>query len=254
MREAQVDIDRRRVLVGTVCTALTAAVGRAGANPSPVEVDKAGVDGWHPLTRSLLERAQKIGRGRRAPDGAMAEQTIRQFAAGSGWTKPLVIKWMDTPTYAFDHLSRFGIQGLLDMGTASFWRRVQPPVSRDEETFDRAFEVRMAASELLAVGEHDRSLMAPKLLAKSQARSARLSDREFFRVRAVSSQIGWLETSMADVAAQAVANVDLLLSTGTSEGSVAIDHQFKIFESYEHGLLATWETTDALICVPRIQI
>ncbi len=70
------------------------------------------------------------------------------------------------------------------------------------------------------------------------------------RVRAVSSQIGWLETSMADVAAQAVSNVELLLSCGGSENSAEIDNQLKIFESHEYGLLATWETSDGLLCVP----
>ena len=58
---------------------------------------------------------------------------------------------------------------------------------------------------------------------------------------------------MADVAAEAVSNIQLLLSAGTSESSVAIDHQLKVFE-YEHGLRATWDTTDALICVPRLAI
>jgi hypothetical protein len=73
-------------------------------------------------------------------------------------------------------------------------------------------------------------------------------------VRAVSAQIGWLETSMAEAAAQAVANVELILSPETPADSVAIDNQFRVFESYEHGLLATWETPDALICVPRLRI
>ncbi|WP_079606575.1 hypothetical protein [Bradyrhizobium erythrophlei] len=179
----------------------------------------------------------------------MVDRTIRQFADRSGCTKPLVIKWMDTPTEAFDHLSRYGLDALLDMGTASFWRRAQPPVPRDEETFDRAFEARMMANELLGIDESDRTLMAPKLLAKSKAKSENASDEEVFRVRAVSAQIGWLETSLAEATAQAISNVELLLRTGASEGSVAIDHQLKIFESYEHGLLATWETPEALICV-----
>ena len=56
---------------------------------------------------------------------------------------------------------------------------------------------------------------------------------------------------MADAAAEAVSNVDLLLGAGTSEGSVAIDNQLKVFEAYERGLLATWETPAELICVPR---
>jgi hypothetical protein len=140
------------------------------------------------------------------------------------------------------------------MGTTRFWRRFQPPTSSDVETFDRAFEVRMVANELLGVDEHTRLLMAPKLLAKSRAMSANVSAKEIFRVRAVSSQIGWLETSMADAAAQAVSNVELLLSTGTSEGSMAIHHQLKVFELYELGLTATWETPTELICVQRIKV
>jgi hypothetical protein len=60
-----------------------------------------------------------------------------------------------------------------------------------------------------------------------------------------------LETSLADAAAEAVSNVEMLLSTGASEASVAIDHQLKVFESCERGLLATWETPVELICVPR---
>jgi hypothetical protein len=85
--------------------------------------------------------------------------------------------------------------------TASFWRRVRLPVSRDEGVFDRVFEVRMLANEILGVDEHDRILTAPKLLAKSRAMSANSSDVEVFRVRAISAQIGWLETSMADAVA-----------------------------------------------------
>jgi hypothetical protein len=54
---------------------------------------------------------------------------------------------------------------------------------------------------------------------------------------------------MAGTAAEAVSNVELLLGAGASEASMAIDHQLKIFESRECGLIATWETPDALVCV-----
>jgi hypothetical protein len=206
------------------------------------------------LTQSLLARARTIGCGRCVPNRAKAERTIRQFADASGWTKPLVIKWKDTPTDAFDHLRRFGLDALLDMGTSSFWRRAQPPAPRDEDAFERAFEVRMAANGLLSVDERDRALMAPKLLAKSRAISANRSDEEIFKTRAVSAQIGWLETSMAEAAAEAVSNVELLLSTGASDSSVAIDNQLMTFGAHEHGLLATWETPDALICLRRYRL
>ena len=73
------------------------------------------------------------------------------------------------------------------------------------------------ANKPLGVDDHDRMLMAPKLRAKSQAMSANRSDEEVFRVRAVSSQVGWLETSMAEAAAPCRCRaVELLLSTGTS--------------------------------------
>jgi hypothetical protein len=140
---------------------------------------------------------------------------------------------------------------LLEMGTARFWRGFPPQVPSDAKAFEHAFEVRMLANELLGADEQVRLLMAPKLRAKSAAMSASASDGEIFRVRAVSSQIGWLETSLADAAAQAVSHVELLLSGGAPECSVAIDNQLKVFESYERGLLATWETPAELICVPK---
>jgi hypothetical protein len=249
-------IDRRTLLGSAAATVVTVMVGK-GMSALAIGPSLANPDAsyeLHPLTRSLLERARRLVRRSDAPDRAVLERAIRQFADATGWTKPLVIKWMDTPTDAFDHLSRFGLDALLDMGTTSFWRRAQPPVSLDKETFDRAFEVRMTANELLGVEEHDRILMAPKLMAKSRAMSANRPDGEVFRVRAVSSQIGWLETSMAEAAAQAISNVELLMDPGASEDAVAIDNQLMTFEAHEHGLLATWETPGALICVPRPQI
>jgi hypothetical protein len=182
---------------------------------------------------------------------AMVERAIWRVAESSGCGEGPVIKWMDTSSAAFDYLSRFGLDALLDIGTASFWRRFPLARPPDVKAFEHAFEVRMLANELLGADEQVRLLMAPKLRAKSAAMSASASDGEIFRVRAVSSQIGWLETSLADAAAQAVSHVELLLSGGAPECSVAIDNQLKVFESYERGLLATWETPAELICVPK---
>ncbi len=252
------EIDRRRLLGSATAAVATALVEKDlsifGIGSALAGTDISTPTKWHPLTRSLLDRAHGIGHVRKAPDVAAIERTIRQLASASAWIKPLVIKWMENPTDAFDCLSRLGLDALLDMGTTGFWRRFQPPVPSDEQTFDRAFEVRMLANELLGVDEHDRVLMAPKLRAKSRAMSVNASDVEVFRVRAVSAQIGWLETSMADAAAQAVSDVELLLSTGASEGSVAIDDQLRVFEAHERGLLATWETPAELICAPRLII
>jgi hypothetical protein len=242
------NIDRRQLLIGAAVAGTFGPV-RASPNPLPFGIPDTGY--WHPLTRSLLKRARRIGHCRTAPDRAMIERIIRQLTDVSGCAEQPVIKWMDTPSDAFDHLSRFGLDALLDMGTARFWRRSLRPESRDAGTLDRAFEVRLLAGELLGVDELDPFLMAPKLQAKSRAISAAALGSEVFRVRAVSSQIGWLETSLADVAAEAVSNVELLLATGASEVSAPIHHQLTVFEAFECGLLATWETPLGLICVPR---
>jgi hypothetical protein len=95
--------------------------------------------------------------------------------------------------------------------------------------------------------------MAPKLLSKSKTMAENAPAEAVFEVRAVSAQIGWLETCVPVAAAQAISNVELFLSSGFSEHGEPIHHQLRVFEAYEHGLLATWETPDAIICVPRIQ-
>ena len=55
---------------------------------------------------------------------------------------------------------------------------------------------------------------------------------------------------MPTAAAQAIRAVEDLLSAGHTESSMAIYHQLKVFEACEHGLLATWETPEELVCVP----
>jgi hypothetical protein len=52
-------------------------------------------------------------------------------------------------------------------------------------------------------------------------------------------------------AAGAIRAVEDLLSAGYAEGSMEICHQLMVFESFECGLLATWETPGALVCVQR---
>jgi hypothetical protein len=104
-------------------------------------------------------------------------------------------------------------------------------------------------SDIIRASEYDGVLMAPKLLSKARVMAENASAEAVFKVRAVAAQIGWLETCMPVVAAQAVTDVELFLSSGASEKS--IHHQLRVFEAYELGLLATWETRDAVLCIPR---
>jgi hypothetical protein len=151
-------------------------------------------------------------------------------------------------------LSRYGLDALLQMGSAGLWRRAGPSPPSDDRSLDLSLVLGGVVADIVGAEEHDRVLMAPKLLSKSRAMAGNASAEAVFEVRAVAAQIGWLETCMPIAVVQAVANVELFLSSGISEQDGLMLHQLRVFEAYELGLLATWETPDALICVPRIQI
>ena len=248
---SRVDIDRRRLLVGTACTALTGALGGMGSEPSLVDLGVPGTEGWHPLTISLLERARKAGPGRQWLQISQVERSIQDQARAHGWTESPVIKWQPGASEAFDDLSQRGLQALLSFGFASFWYGAGPSVPFDEHAFERVFDLRRVAAQIMRVEDHDLALMRPKLLAKSRAMQSHASAEASFDARAVAAQIGWVETSLPSLAAEAIVNIELLLSIGFTECDERISQQLRAFEAYESGLLATWETPGMLICVPR---
>ena len=93
--------------------------------------------------------------------------------------------------------------------------------------------------------------MQPKLMAKSQAIGRGYSPTELFRVRATHAQIGWLETSLAAEAAQAICGIERALREGAGGTDVFVHRKLLTFEAWEAGLLGTWETPSEMICVPR---
>jgi len=58
----------------------------------------------------------------------------------------------------------------------------------------------------------------------------------------------WLDRNPG-APAGAILAVEDLISSGHAEGSMAICHQLMVFEAFEHGLLATWETPSELVCL-----
>ena len=241
------DIDRRRFLSTTACLALTGVAGPLVADADEIPVAPP----WHPLTRSLLDRARHANSADGPADTARIERIVRDTAVSQGCANPPVIKWLADSSDAFDHLSRYELDALLQMDTASLWRRARPPSPFDEDSLDRSLVLGGLVADIVGVEHHDRALMVPKLLAKSKVTAENASVEASFEVRAVAAQIGWLETCVPVAAAEAVANVELLLSSGLSELDELIHHQLRMFEAYELGLLATWETPAAIICVPR---
>jgi hypothetical protein len=199
------DIDRRRLLSATAGMILTGLVGPAEASH------------WHPLTRSLLDRARRAGSAPEPADTARIERVILDLADASGRAYRPVIKWLPDPFAAHDHLSEYGLDELLQMGTAEIWRRRAPWATFDDRSLDSSFILRGVIADIVGVEGHDRALMAPKLHAKSRAIAENASAELVFQVRAIAAQIGWLETCLPVAAAQAVADIELLLSAGFAE-------------------------------------
>jgi hypothetical protein len=250
--EGRIDIDRRRLLSAAACLALTGLAGSLEAG-TPADADEVPVaPPWHPLTRSLLYRARRASSADGRANTSRVERVIQGMADAQDCARSPVIKWLPDPSCAFQHLSGYSLDALLQMDTGSLWRRATPSSPLDDESLDQSLVLGALVADIVGVEDHDRALMAPKLLAKSKAMAGNASIEASFEVRAVAAQIGWLETSIPMAAAEAVANVELLLSTGSSGHEELIHHQLRVFEAYELGLLATWETPSAVICVPRM--
>lgn len=237
------ELDRRQVLL---TVALTLATGRARAEAGRSESE---LHECHQLTRSLIERARLACTATNRVDLDAIDRLIRQTADRAAIDSPPVIKWLTSPTDAFDHLRKLDSS---ELGTnlAALWRVRRSCLPCNEEAFERSFGVRQLASDILRPDEHDRILMAPKLNAISEAKRAGAPPAELRRVRAVCFEIGWLETSLPAVAVEAICAIEALLASGAWPGSDAVRDQVRVFEAYELGLLATWETRTEIICVP----
>ena len=197
----------------------------------------------HPLTQSLLDRASRAGQ---QLNRSRVEHLIHEVAAEHG--RP-VIKWMDTPGRAFEHLGRYSLDELAQMPTAQFWPFAPPVSAASEDAGERSVELYLHAVRALRVEEHGRALLAPKLAHKTQAIASQSRPEAVFEARSVAAEIGWIETSLPGAAAGAILAIEDLLSAGYAEDSIEIYHQLVVFEAFEHGLLATWETPEELVCL-----
>jgi hypothetical protein len=244
------DIDRRKLLASSAGLALTGLVEPAVAHPRTDTTSRDEAPPWHPLTRSLLDRARRANRIDRRANTAIIERLIRDVARAQGCAKTPVIKWLADPFEAYAYLSQLGFDELLQMNNAQLWRRAGSKVDLDDDRLNSHLILGEVIGDTVRASDHDRLLMAPKLLSKARVMAENPSAEAVFKVRAVAAQIGWLETCIPVVAAQAVTDVELFCSAGGSEETKG--HQLRVFEAYELGLLATWETPSVVICVPRV--
>jgi hypothetical protein len=245
------DIDRKSLLGTIFCLALSGLRKLFDLSTLPEADETPVVPGWHPLTRSLLDRARKASSVHGRADPSLIERVIHDTAFAQGCDKSPVIKWLPDPFSAFRSLSRYDLDALLQMGPASLWRCAGPSLPYDDRSLELSLVLGGVVADIVRSEDHDQALMAPKLLAKRQAMAENATAAARFEVRAVAAQIGWLETCLPVATAQAIANVELFLSSGFPERDEPVRHQLRVFEVYELGLLATWETPTAIICVPR---
>jgi hypothetical protein len=236
------EFDRRQAILAAATALVTLGAARAGAARSDTQMPEC-----HQLTRSLIERARRASSATNRVNTDAIDRLIRRMAQAS--KAPPVIKWQPQ-IEASDHLRKFN-SSELGTGLAALWRvrRSCSPCA-----FERSFRVRQLASEILRPDEHDRILMAPKLSAISEAKRTGASPTELRRVRAACFEIGWLETSLPAVATESICAIEALLASGAQPGSDAVRDRMRVFEAYELGLLATWETPAELICVPRVAV
>lgn len=108
---------------------------------------------------------------------------------------------------------------------------------------------RWHANQALKVDEHGLALIAPKLDLRARAVASLPGPERVVEARAIAAEIGWIETSLPAAAAGAILAIEDLLSAKHAEDSVEICHQLRVFEAFEHGLLATWETPEEVVYV-----
>lgn len=246
-------IDRRDFLKIGAGSAMMTLVGPSGVTASAKDEQTRPELGWHPLTWSLIRRAEDANSAPQNVDTSQVERVIAGTLAAQGCTRPPLMKWLPDPFSAFAHLKDYGLTELLEMAPATLWSGAGLPLRTDDRSLENTRCVRFEVVwDIVDVEEHDRALMSPKLLAKSQAMAGCISAEDVFKVRAIAAQIGWLETNLPVAACHAVDEIDFLLSSGMLENDEIIRHHLRAFRAYELGLLATWETPHVVLCVPRV--
>lgn len=245
-------IDRRGFLKIGAGSAVMTLVGPSGVTASAKDEQTRPELGWHPLTWSLIRRAEDANSAPQNVDTSQVERVIAETLAAQGCTRPPLMKWLPDPFSAFVHLRDYGLDELLKMAPTTLWSRAALPTRADDRSLKNTRCVRFEVVwDIVGVEEHDLALMSPKLLAKSQAMAGGISAEDFFVVRAIAAQIGWLETCLPVAACHAIDEIDFLLTSGIPEDDELIRHFLRAFRAYELGLFATWETPAAVICVPR---
>lgn len=201
------------------------------------------------MVEAILDRTRNASGGQK-PDRDLIEDTIKRRVEATAY-KVAPVKWLETAADAHAYLSDQGLEALLRADVTRFWRFDESAVlQRGFDYLESAYDAQGEAEGIFRVDEREADVSAPKQRAKARAIASNISTQDVFHTRAVSSQIGWLETVISRAAAYSIYQMELLLSSGISGDSASIGHLLGVIDAFERGLLATWETSDELVCVP----
>lgn len=187
-------IDRRDFLKIGAGSAVMTLVGSSGIAALAKDGQARPELGWHPLTWSLIRRAEDASSAPKNVDTSQVERVIAETWEAQGCARPPVLKWLPDPFSAFAQLKDYGLNELLEMAPTTLWSRAALSQRADDRSLKNTRCVRFECVwDIVDVEEHDRALMSPKLLAKSQAMAGGISAEDVFKVRAIAAQIGWLD-------------------------------------------------------------
>src|SRR5579863_3484432 len=171
------EIVHRDLLVGAASLGLTGMIGPLGLGFAEDEYPGATGRRWHPLTKSLLDRAKLAGNH---VDRVHVERIIHDVANEHD---RLVIKWMASPVRAFEYLLRYPLDELAQMPTARLWPFPLAVSATDYEAEERSIELHQLNNRALRVDEHGRALIAPKLDFRARAIASQSRPERIFEAR-----------------------------------------------------------------------
>ena len=245
-------LDRRRILLNATAAILALPISSRSAISATTALEhfqEAPRRRWHSKVQAILDQARNAT-GSQMVERGLIEDTIKRRTKATSY-KIAPLKWLETPADAHAYLSRQGLEVLLKADVTQFWRFDGSGLLQNGFDYpESAHDAQSEAEDIFRVDEREANVSAPKRNAKARALASNISTQDVFRTRAISSQIGWLETVIARAAAHSIYQMELLLSLGVSEDDDEINRLLTVLEVRERGLLATWETAEELVCVP----
>jgi len=113
-------------------------------------------------------------------------RVIHDTAFVQGYAKSPVIKWLTDPFSAFGYLSPYGLDALLQMGSACLWRRAGPSLPFKDRSLDLSLVLGAIVADVVRPGHRVERIHSGRYLQTGYLeRNRREEDRRRHHVRPV---------------------------------------------------------------------